>query len=121
MKTPQNKKKAYDKQYRETHKDKERLREYIRDYKNLETYEHKIRLLYPEGFVFQRGTEMYQVIFNEIAKNDIKTCSYAEFMAWRTLGNVKKIITPGKDGTTIDDILKDSRILPNPDCIDLFI
>ena len=85
------------------------------------SYEHKIRLLYPEGFVFQRGTEMYQVIFNEIAKNDIKTCSYAEFMAWRTLGNVKKIITPGKDGTTIDDILKDCRILPNPDCIDLFI
>ena len=164
METPQDKRKAYDKQYRETHK--EQIKEYKQAYqiehkeelyakkkiynaehkeeikkritqaiicecgksmqkcnksKHLETYEHKIRLLYPEGFVFQRGTEMYQVIFNEIAKNDIKTCSYAEFMAWRTLGNVKKIITPGNDGTTIDDILKDCRILPNPDCIDLFI
>ena len=79
--------------------------------KHLETYEHKIRLLYPEGFVFQQGIGMCQVIFNELATNDIKTCSYADFMAWRKLGNVNKIITPGSDGATIDDILKDCRIL----------
>ena len=119
MKTPQNKKKAYDKQYRETHKDNERLREYIRDYKNLETYEHKVRLLYHDGFVFQQGIRMHQVIYNEIAKQEdtntnndiIGCCSYADFMAWRKLGNVNKIITPGNDGTTTDDILKDCRIL----------
>ena len=154
METPQDKRKAYDKQYRETHK--EQIREYKQAYqiehkeeinakkkiynaehkeeikkritqaiicecgksmqkcnksKHLETYEHKIRLLYPEGFVFQQGTKMYQVIFNELAKNDINKCSYADFMAWRKLGNVNKIITPSNDGITIDDILKDCRIL----------
>ncbi len=61
--------------------------------KNLETHEHKTRSIYPDGFVFQLGLGMYQVIHNEIAKQELQDtntnndiigcCRYSDFMAWR--------------------------------------
>ena len=57
---------------------------------------------------------MYKVVYNDVAENElqvVRCCSYADFIAWRREGRVSKIITPGNDGTNIDDILQTCKIL----------
>ena len=89
--------------------------------KHLETYEHKIRMLYPDGFVFQKGSNIYQVMFKDITEEEVEQlktkhdiysiCSYSDFMTYRREGKINKNISPGCEGITIDDILKDCKIL----------